>query len=242
LVSLGLNFKPGEQLLTKDAVSPEIFQRYPDYTVALIEVSGIQGGESRGESEALLLEAESVTRELLSRQALDELDEVQAWRAAYESFGVKPREGRASFEALMRRVDKGLPRIDLLTDIYNAVSVIHRVPIGGENLDQYQGPPRLVIAQGDEEFVTRANGEDVTQNPTAGEVIWRDDIGVTCRRWNWRQCIRTRLDFDTKSTLFIIDALGPDSVSRATTAADRLLTELRRLWPDLSDEVLVIHR
>jgi DNA/RNA-binding domain of Phe-tRNA-synthetase-like protein len=29
--------------------------------------------------------------------------------------------------------------------------------------------------------------------PEPGEVIWRDDDGVTCRCWNWRQCVRTRI-------------------------------------------------
>ena len=113
------------------------------------------------------------------------------WRAAFEKFGVKPRVARSSFEALMRRVDRGLPRIDLLTDIYNAVSVFHRIPIGGENLSAYSGPARLVLVSGDETFDTRENGETVLQHPEAGEVIWRDDVGVTCRRWNCASaCVR----------------------------------------------------
>jgi DNA/RNA-binding domain of Phe-tRNA-synthetase-like protein len=31
------------------------------------------------------------------------------------------------------------------------------------------------------------------EHPEPGEVIWRDDDGVTCRCWNWRQCVRTRI-------------------------------------------------
>ena len=229
-------------MLTNDLVAPEIFERYPDYAVALIEVRGIHGGPSNELSEALLLEAESATRELLSEIAIDDIDEVRAWRATYETFGVKPRVARASFEALMRRVDKGLPRIDLLTDIYNAISIFHRVPIGGENLDNYVGAPRLVIANGDEEFETRENGADVTQNPEPGEVIWRDDEGVTCRRWNWRQCTRTRLGEDTKTILFIIDSLGENSEAKAKAASERLLQELQNIWPDLSAQTQIIHK
>lgn len=229
-------------MLTKGSISPAIFERHPDYAVALMHVTGIHGGDSDERSEVLLLEAEAATRELLSGVPLDEVDEVLRWREAYESFGVKPRVARASFEALMRRVDKGLPRIDLLTDIYNAVSVIHRVPIGGENLDRYQGPPKLDFASGDEHFETRENGENVIQHPEIGEVIWRDDLGVTCRRWNWRQCVRTRLDQNTESILFIVDALGDDSVSRAREASERLLAEFRKIWPDLKSEMVLEHR
>lgn len=222
-------------------VSPKIIDKFPDYACALITITGIEGSASDARSEKLLLEAESVTRNLLSEVSVDELSEVKAWREAYGSFGVKPRVARASFEALMRRIDKGLPRIDLLTDIYNAVSVIYRVPIGGENLDRYVGSPRLEFAVGDEKFETRENGETVIQNVEPGEVICRDDLGVTCRRWNWRQCIRTRIDHETKTLLFIVEALGPDSILQVHEAGSRLLLELRNIWPDLSAEMRVEH-
>lgn len=35
--------------------------------------------------------------------------------------------------------------------------------------------------------------EPAVEHPRPGEVIWRDDAGVTCRQWNWRQCTRTRI-------------------------------------------------
>ena len=40
------------------------------------------------------------------------LPQLAAWRSAFLSFGVKPRQARSSVEALVRRVDAGLPRID----------------------------------------------------------------------------------------------------------------------------------
>ena len=38
-----------------------------------------------------------------------------------------------------------------------------------------------------------ADGISVTEHPDPGEVVWCDDAGVTCRRWNWRQARRTQL-------------------------------------------------
>lgn len=215
-------------------VAPEVFGRFPDYAVHLMMVQGVQGGPSNDHSDALLREAEEHTLALTGTTALDELEEVITWRAAFQSFGVKPRVARSSFEALMRRADKGLPRIDLLTDIYNAVSVMHRIPIGGENLDAYVGNARLTLATGDEIFDTFDNGEPVVQHPDPGEVIWRDDVGATCRRWNWRQCVRTRLAPDTCSVLFIIDGLGPEAAAKAESAGISLAGELSRLWPEVS--------
>jgi DNA/RNA-binding domain of Phe-tRNA-synthetase-like protein len=105
------------------------------------------------------------------------------------------------------------------------------VPIGGEDLTGYRGAPRLTIATGDEPFDTIANGEPVLHHAEPGEVVWRDDAGVTCRRWNWRQCVRTRLTIATTDALFIIDGLGPDAQERSGAAADDLQQRLLRDSP-----------
>ena len=171
--------------------------------------------------------AEQSARSRLAGAAPESLPEIAAWREAFLGFGVKPRAARSSVEALVRRVDAGLPRIDRLTDLYNAVSVEHLVPVGGEDLDRYAGPPRLVRAAGDEPFDTMADGEPVTVMVDPGEVVWRDDLGVTCRRWNWRQCVRTRLDETTANVLVILDGLAPltdEALEAAGTALIDALT------------------
>ncbi|MFI0433654.1 MAG: B3/4 domain-containing protein, partial [Candidatus Nanopelagicales bacterium] len=130
------------------------------------------------------------------------------------------------------RVDAGLPRIDRLTDLYNAVSVAHVLPIGGENLDRYVGAPRLCRARGDEPFDTVANGEPITITADAGEVLWRDDLGVTCRRWNWRQCVRTRLDEGTAHVLFILDGLEPLDSGALEAAGSALVDAITANAPE----------
>ncbi|HNV15755.1 MAG TPA: phenylalanine--tRNA ligase beta subunit-related protein, partial [Dermatophilaceae bacterium] len=131
-----------------------------------------------------------------------------------------------------RRVDTGLPRIDRLTDLYNAISIEHLIPLGGEDLDRYVGPPRLVRADGDETFETVADGIPTTVTVDPGEVVWRDDLGVTCRRWNWRQCVRTRLDPSTTNVLFILDGLDPVGTDRLEAAGAALVDALTRHAPD----------
>lgn len=207
-------------------IDPAVRVAHPDYSAALIVATGLEPGPSSAASEALLHKAEAHALRLLESREPHELVEIAAWRQAYLAFGVKPRDARSSVEALMRRSEKGLPRIDRLTDTYNAISILHLTPIGGEDLHGYQGPARLVIAQGDEPFDTMADGQPVVHQATSGEVIWRDDAGVTCRRWNWRQCIRTRLTENTTDALFIVDGLGPDSSDRAHATAVALIEAL----------------
>ena len=126
-------------------------------------------------------------------------------------------------------MEAGLPRIDRLTDIYNAISVRYLLPVGGEDLARYRGPARLTRAAGDEPFDTVRDGEPVTGHPESGEVIWRDDAGVTCRCWNWRQCVRTRITLETTSAMFILDGLaelGPDGLASAGRDLAGQLAEL----------------
>ena len=101
---------------------------------------------------------------------------VAAWREAYRGFGAKPQRTRSSVEALLRRVGDGLPRIDRLTDAYNAVSIANATPLGGEDLEAYAGPLRLVRASGDEEFEVMSGGARASEPPEPGEVVWRDGV------------------------------------------------------------------
>lgn len=222
-------------------VDGSIFVLQPGYRAMLISAVGVRGGPSDDFSNAALARAEEMTRARLKEEVPEALPEIAVWREAFLGFGVKPRQGRSSVEALVRRIDAGLPRIDRLTDLYNAISVEHLVPIGGENLDRYAGAAQLVRAHGDELFDTVVDGESAVTNPEPGEAIWRDDIGVTCRRWNWRQCRRTRLDQDTTNALFILDALEPISSESLEAAADALISLISVDTPDLRISRRLLH-
>lgn len=214
-------------------VDSAVYDLRPDYRALLLAVDGLVPGPSDEASDALLQRAESSARQALSAQPVDQLPHVAAWREAYRAFGAKPQRTRNSVEALTRRAESGLPRVNRLTDIYNAISVLHQLPVGGEDLSRYRGAPQLIRATGTEQFDTTAAGEAVVEHPEPGEVVWCDDAGVTCRRWNWRQARRTQLRDDTTSALFILDVLGAMTDEQLAAAAEELTTELRRLGPDV---------
>lgn len=123
--------------------------------------------------------------------------------------------------------------VGILVWVSNAISVLHEVPLGGEDLARYTGPPQLVRANGDEDFDTVADGQIVIEHPEPGEIIWRDDRGVTCRRWNWRQGRRTQLTDETTSALFILDALEPLDDEAPHATVDHLAECVSRLGPDV---------
>ncbi len=70
-------------------------------------------------------------------------------RELYRRFGTDPTRMRPSSEALLRRMKKGdgLPRINSLVDVANALSVQLQVPVGLYDLDKARGE-ELVLRLG----------------------------------------------------------------------------------------------
>ncbi|WP_328784553.1 phenylalanine--tRNA ligase beta subunit-related protein [Streptomyces canus] len=214
-------------------VSDEVRALAPGFRHLAIEAHGLVNGPSTDASSALLDEAARRLAVRLDGRAPHEDPHMAAWREVYTAFGSKPSRTRNSAEALAKRAlsDAGLPRINLLVDLYNAISVAHVVPVGGEDLDRIRGGMRLVRATGDEDFVTVAGGEEAVEHPDAGEVIWRDEEGVTCRRWNWRQGPRTRLTEETVSGVFLLEGMAPMPLADMETAAAELAELLEKFSP-----------
>ena len=219
--------------LTGAWVGDDVAALRPDYAALLVGVDALVGGPPDATSQGLLMAAEAYARALLAERAVEDVPAVVAWREAFRAFGAKPQRTRPSVETLLRMaVGPGLPRVDRLTDTYNAVSVLHLLPIGGEDADAYVGPVRCVRADGDEAFDTVAAGEPVVEHPEPGEVVWRDDAGVTCRRWNWRQCARTRITASTTTAVFILDGLAALGHGGLHAAQAELTKSLTRLSPE----------
>lgn len=213
-----------------------IFDLRPDFRAISICVSGFEWTDVVPlETEAFI---SSAGRE--SGRGDDERDaHLMSWREAYRAFGSKPKKTPCSAEALLKRTAKigALPRINPLVDVYNAVSVMHGLPVGGEDRSLYAGMPRLCRATGDEPFSCIKDGEIAVDYPDAGEVIWCDDLGVTCRRWNWRQGTRTRIEPDASELWFILEALGGLPVERLKLASDQLNSQIAVLSPSASCNV-----
>lgn len=191
----------------------------------------------------LLRQAEHEAAAKFGGGSLNEHPHIAAWRSAYQSFGVKPQKYPSSIEALLTRVCKNepLPSINPVVNLYNTVSLDHIIPIGGEDRDKLTSDLQLAFAQGTEAFDTRRSGEGVVEHPEAGEIVWKDSTGVTCRRWNWRQCERTAVRTETHRGYFVFDCLPPFGLSEALAAARRFMDLIKESSPGAAAEAEVLH-
>lgn len=214
-------------------IDPAIHALRPDFRAVSLTVT--LAGPAVADADAIV--AETLARAIGQVQAggpdwaAAHLDD---WRAAFRAFGAKPARTPSSAEALRKRAirDGALPPAGLVVDLYNAVSLAFAIPVGGEDLEAYRGAPRLIRASGTEPFDVMKDGTPAIETPDPGEVVWCDEAGVTCRRWNWRQGLRTRLTPGSQRLWFILEALVSMPDAELAAAGEALAEGITRIWPD----------
>jgi DNA/RNA-binding domain of Phe-tRNA-synthetase-like protein len=223
------------KLILADAIT----QKYPEYTALIIYARNLTNQPSNDYSISLLRSAEQLKRQEFNDEKASTHPHIMAWREAYKDFGAKPSKFSCSVEALLSRTLRGedLPAINCIVDIYNAISIKYVLPVGGENLDKLTSDLVLKFAEGTETFDTIQNGEKVLVNPQQGEVVWADSSGVTCRMWNWRQCIRTQITPETLNYYFVLDSLPPFSLESLKQTGNELIEHLKVIAPNCEVEV-----
>lgn len=186
------------------SIDPAVFQLFPNVMIGVLSCRNISNGPSPAEVTALLRSTEENIRKHFSDpELLKSHPSIVAWQEVHRAFASNPNKFPPSIQALAKRVIKGgqLPAINTLVDLYNVVSLQYMLPVGGEDLDTCSGDIRLTFADGTELFVPL--GEEGNDPPAKGEVIYRDDIGVICRRFNWREAARTCLTEKTRNAVLV---------------------------------------
>lgn len=214
--------------MTSLRIADPIFDAFPDLLLGVVVARGVANEGERPAVTARLRGEEAWVRERLAGTPVAEHPQVVPWRDAYRRFGARPKDHLSSVENLLRRVLKGheLPAIGPLVDLYNAVSLAHVVPVGGEDLDRIEGDLVLAFAGADEPAV-RLLGEAEPRPPNPGEVIYKDDAGAVCRRWNWKEADRTKLTEATTRAVLVVEGLPPVGREEMVRAVGDLAAGIR---------------
>ncbi|MFM9108727.1 MAG: B3/4 domain-containing protein [Chloroflexota bacterium] len=204
------------------SIDQSVRDLFPEVAVAVLVARGLDNASPCPACDDLLAaEIAAAAARAAGVEDFAALPEIAPWRAAYAAFGVKPSKFRSSIEAMLRSAASGrLGGVNPLVDLYNTVSLRHRVPVGGEDLAAIEGPLRLTRAAGGESFFTIGSAEDQPAIP--GEVVWRDDAGIVCRCFNWREADRTRLTPATTDAVLVIESVTPGGAAAARAACDDL--------------------
>ena len=203
---------------------------YPAFRVAFAVLRGIRTrGDCGPGIEALAAASEAEALACLRDREVSGHAEIQQWRAAYRRFGIKKTSYRNACEALLRRIKRGdgLPRVLPLVDLYNALSVKYRVPAGADDLAALTPPLAFRYAAPGDGFRDLAGDPDSDDPPKPGEVVLADAAHVLCRRWNWRQDARSRIQPSTTDATLVLQTLADDGAERLASAAEELTKHAR---------------
>src|SRR3989344_6886221 len=215
----------------KFSVEPKIFERFPGVEIGVLVLTKLNNEGKSEEILKLLRVEEKKQKELLANVELGSLPEISGWRKIYRELGSNPKDFRSSVEALLRRArggEKPIPQINNLVDLYNYISLKYHLPAGAEDLDKTEGDISLMFANGAEKG-TYIGGTEI-ENCEQGEVIYKDEAGFICRRWNWREADRTKIDKETNQAVLVIE--------RVPTLADEVLTDALKESEDLIKKIL----
>ena len=206
---------------------------FPQAVIGVVVAEGMKPAsevpqEDADEIARLLDRANIAAERHLTSDTISENAPVKAWREAYRAFKTK-KGARCSIENLLKRVLKGKPvgSITPAVDIYNAVSLTYALPVGGEDIDAFEGDLRLGLTEGGDAFLPL--GDNESDDPTLpGELCYRDDAGAVCRCWNWRDGVRTALTDDSKNAFLIIECVEPERAADCEAAINKLAELVER--------------
>ncbi len=192
-------------------VDQALFKTFPELTIGVVIAIGIDNRGDGEPSSSFLRQQVDAVRSTWSPDRLETEPRIASWRKAYRAFGAKPSKHRCSVENAIRAILNGaqFPSINKAVDVYNAISLKHCVPAGGDDLDHVVGDIVLTFAKGDERFVPLNDTNSMAPKP--GEVIYRDDEDVLCRRWNWRECDKSKMTADSSNLCLVVEGLPPVS-------------------------------
>ena len=205
-------------------ITKQILSKYPQLSVGIIICKGINNTSKDKEISALLNEVENFIRQDFVPRSIAGHSLISPWRAAYSDLGVHASRYHCSTESLIRKIlkDKHIPHINKLVDLYNYLSLKYIIPLGADDIDKIKGDIQLTKAKGDELFVPlKAKRKE---HPDKGEVVYKDDKEILCRRWNWKESEGTRVRAKTKNAIIYIEGLFPVTKEKVEAIAKEFIS------------------
>ena len=207
-----------------------IFEALPDMCVGVVVAKGADNGKEIPEIAALLDRAISEAEQRFSGKKIKEEAEILPYRSAFQKLGINPNKYMCSIEALFTRIakGKGMPHINPLVDLNNAVSLMYTLPMGTHDLGLSEEDIIIRYAGPDDRFLPF--GAETEETPDAGEIVYAVGNTIRTRRWTWRQNEHGKIDGETSYVFFPIDGFVGVNDEKVKAAADQLEDLLRQYF------------
>lgn len=227
----------------KFSIDKKVFEQFPNLVVAIPIIYGFDNTKAKIESENILRETEVKLKEGFNIDSFMANIKVKSYVDCFTKFGSDPNVFLPAHVALSKRVLEGgnIPSINPMVNLYNSFSIANTTPFGGEDLEKVYGDFKLFVALGGEKWFPI--GSKKSKPGVVGELVWGDDLDLSTRALNWRQCDRTKLLLDSKNGYFIMDGfkgINDDLIKKTAEIFIKTATNLfggkgEVLWLDIDN-------
>ncbi len=206
--------------VTFDA-APQVLEK--GVRVCIFSLGGLRNRETDPQFENLL---QASLERVLAEVAATPLAEdpiLQGYRGIHTALGFSNRSFPPASESLLEYVIKNhrLPRINLLVDLYNLVSVETRLSLGAHDLERVAGNVHLRFTTGGEGYHPLGAPGPKPVRP-GGYAYVDDDNDVICLL-EVKQVEKTKATLDTCECLYIVQGNAATEYAYLQAAARRLI-------------------
>ena len=214
----------------KFIVAEEIFQKLPNACFGVVMARGLKNDRPQPAVAQAFEAALAAAQARFQNAKIKELPEIAPYRDAFRTLGINPNKYPCSIEALFSRIakGKGLPAINPIVDLGNAVSLAHVVPIGAHDLAGADADIMVRPAEAGDIFTPFGAAE--SEAPEIGEAVYAVGNVVRTRRWTWRQSEIGKITPATTDVFFPIDGFAGFNEVSVLAARDAIAQSLKAIF------------
>jgi len=215
----------------KFIVEKEVFDKLDDVCFGIVVAKGIDNTQKIEKIQNLLETGIKANEEKYEGKKVKESEEVACYRDAFRELGINPNKFMSSIEAMLTRVSKkkGLPSINPIVDIGNAMSLKYYLPMGAHDIDTIM-PQDVEVRFSREGDKFIPFGETEAEVLDAGELVYAVGDKVRTRRWIWRQSEEGKIVESTKNIFFPIDGFKNSNYDNLVAAREELASLLKEIF------------
>ena len=202
-------------------VTEKVFEKMPEACFGLVSVKGVDNSRNYDFIDTMLDESIASCEAYFEGKVVKQEKELASYRNAFQALGINPNKFMSSIEALLTRIakKKGMPHINAVVDLGNAISLKYYLPVGAHDLATMDGEFCVRTATREDTFLPF--GAEEREPVDIDEVVYATGTKVRTRRWIWRQSEEGKIGDDTNELLFILDGFA-DNLDRIMAARTEL--------------------
>lgn len=214
----------------KFIVERSIFEKLPNACFGIVVAKGIDNAKDYPEIEKLLEKSIERAASLFGGKKVKEEPEIIPYREAFLALGINPNKFMCSIEALFTRIakGKGMPQINPIVDLGNAVSLKYALPMGAHDIESAHDDICVRHSVPGDTFLPF--GAEKEENPDEGEVVYAVGNQIRTRRWTWRQSENGKITEDTSLVFFPIDGFSGVNRDKVIAAQEELKELLKNIF------------